>query len=207
MVTFKLCLSAAWWWAAASASYDAELAERVAACARETTPSAFCWMADRHSVDTTCRFTARLGLAAEGQAAVGPELALRFDGGAFTARPHAWNASAVFSSKARLCSLADPALADGVVAPSVLVVANNLQYLFRLWPYLVNKALWARVAPRPREGDLRRASAETPARPLGGPWASASPCGSASSRRSSRTRGAPSARRRGRRRTRPGVGS
>ena len=104
-------------------------------------------MADASRVDGGCSFAARPGLIdGGGAAAAGPALALRFDGGrAWTAEPHTLNASAAFAAKPRLCAFADPGLGPRDVAPAVLVVANDLEYLFRLWPYFVNKILWACV--------------------------------------------------------------
>jgi hypothetical protein len=141
--------------------------------------SAFCWMVQRH-VDVGCRFSLRVGLSAEGVAAAGPALELRFDGGAarWTAEPHSLNASGAFAARQRLCAFSDPALDLAGPSPAVLVVANDLEYLFRLWPYFVNKILWACVCFSCRTLTLLRA---------GGPRASGSRSGSASSRPSSPT--------------------
>ncbi|KAH8049485.1 10-hydroxy-9-(phosphonooxy)octadecanoate phosphatase [Aureococcus anophagefferens] len=130
-----------------ASGYDAELAAHVRRCASERRETAFCWMADASRVDGGCSFAARPGLLdGGGAAAAGPALALRFDGGrAWTAEPHTLNASAAFAAKPRLCAFADPSLGPRDVAPAVLVVANDLEYLFRLWPYFVNKILWACV--------------------------------------------------------------
>lgn len=130
-----------------ASGYDAELAAHVRRCASERRETAFCWMADASRVDGGCSFAARPGLLdGGGAAAAGPALALRFDGGrAWTAEPHTLNASAAFAARPRLCAFADPSLGPRDVAPAVLVVANDLEYLFRLWPYFVNKILWACV--------------------------------------------------------------
>ena len=66
-------------------------------------------------------------------------------GRAWTAEPHAWNTSAParrFAARPRLCSFAAPAALE-TPTPAVLVVASDLAYLFRLWPYFLNKVLWA----------------------------------------------------------------
>ena len=48
--------------------------------------------------------------------------------------------SARLLRKPRLCALAteqtDP-------SPSLLLIANNVDYVFRLWPYFINKVMWA----------------------------------------------------------------
>ena len=142
-------------------TYEAELASRVGGC-EAGDESAFCWMVQRH-VDVGCRFSLRVGLSAEGVAAAGPALELRFDGGAarWTAEPHSLNASGAFAARQRLCAFSDPALDLAGPSPAVLVVANDLEYLFRLWPYFVNKVLWAR-ARRVRPGPFHVVTATPP---------------------------------------------
>ena len=97
-------------------------------------------MDDPDNVDATCRFAARAGLVSMGASSVGPRLDLRFDGDtkAWTAVPHALTGSKAhaFSSKPRLCALATEQMDP---SPSLLLIANSVDYVFRLWPYFINK--------------------------------------------------------------------
>ena len=123
--------------------YAADLASYREKC-KSKPSTAFCWMDDASNVDASCRFAARAGLVSMGASSVGPLLDLRFDDDtkAWAAVPHALTGTKAhaFSSKPRLCALAtdqtDP-------SPSLLLIANSVDYVFRLWPYFINKVLWA----------------------------------------------------------------
>ena len=123
--------------------YAADLASYREKC-KSKPSTAFCWMDDASNVDASCRFAARAGLVSMGASSVGPLLDLRFDDDtkAWAAVPHALTGTKAhaFSSKPRLCALAtdqtDP-------SPSLLLIANSVDYVFRLWPYFINKVMWA----------------------------------------------------------------
>ena len=122
--------------------YAADLASYREKC-KSKPSTAFCWMDDPGHVDGSCRFAARAGLVSMGTSSVGPRLDLRFDiGKAWTAVPHALTGSKAhaFSSKPRLCALATEQMDP---SPSLLLIANSVDYVFRLWPHFINKVMWA----------------------------------------------------------------
>lgn len=105
------------------------------------------WARLAGGVDSSCSFRLRVGVGSTlDPRRLGPALSLRFGASRdeyFVAEPHAANSSR-FATRPALCTFDDAALRDDARArPAVLMVANNLDYLFRLWPYFVNKVLWA----------------------------------------------------------------
>jgi len=130
--------------AAPALDYAAVLADHRAKC-RTKPNSAFCWMDDSTNVDATCQFSARVGLAARGPSPVGPRLDLRFGNDErWAAVPHELTGkpARAFAKQPRLCALSSGEPYEGP-SPSLLLIANDVDYVFRLWPYFVNKALWA----------------------------------------------------------------
>ena len=129
--------------AAVSVDYAADLASYREKC-KSKPSTAFCWMDDPGNVDASCRFAARAGLVSMGASSVGPRLDLRFDGDtkAWSAVPHALTGTKAhaFARKPRLCALATEQMDP---SPSLLLIANSVDYVFRLWPHFINKVMWA----------------------------------------------------------------
>ena len=88
--------------------------------------------------DTNCSFSLRHGLKKDGSGT--PTLRLTYSEGVLEAQPTTTTDVELFARRPRLCRL-DAHAPD---RPVLLMVANSLPYLWREWPYFVNKVAFAR---------------------------------------------------------------
>ena len=103
------------------------------------------WEADAGTVEMGCQFKMRIGLEATTTKAtlLGPALALD-DGKKIVLTPDDVNATTFFEAKVAPAICFDAGVPQSTKGPILLLVSNSVTYLWRLWPYFVNKVLWAR---------------------------------------------------------------
>ena len=119
--------------------------------------------------DTNCTFSLRHGLKKDGRGT--PTLRLVYSEGVLEAQPT--TDAEIFAQRPRLCWLDRD---QTPTKPVLLMVANSLPYLWREWPYFVNKVAFARKSPHWNAvlwlGELPKDIASTV-----GPWCCASAVG------------------------------
>mmetsp|Transcript_16168 Transcript_16168/g.52620 ORF Transcript_16168/g.52620 Transcript_16168/m.52620 type:complete len:458 (+) Transcript_16168:33-1406(+) len=107
----------------------------------------FCasWMPAAGTVETACRFRVRAGLRVP-PSTVGPALFVNVNDNELELEPGGDDANATRrfeeTTTPAICFDDDVSVRDD--GPLLLLVANEVRYLFRLWPYFVNKVFWAR---------------------------------------------------------------
>ena len=106
------------------------------------------WLERAGAVDVDCTFSVTVGLAADSSTrTTGPVLAASYTTtngrrGAARATPRE-PSPADFAARPRLCVAGAPPVRRGA---ALVVAANAVAYVFRVWPYFASKLLWAESA-------------------------------------------------------------